>query len=104
MPAERIALAEQLRSDAELDEQLRAPQQRRVAWLALVALVAVALFFAAFPAAAQSATPAAGGATLPLLIGQGANGTSYSVPVQTLLFFTALSFLPAVLLLMTSFT
>jgi hypothetical protein len=31
-------------------------------------------------------------------------GTSYSVPIQTLLFFTALSFLPAVLLLMTGFT
>lgn len=38
------------------------------------------------------ATPGAGGAT------------SYSLPVQTLLVFTALSFLPAVLLLMTSFT
>ena len=37
-------------------------------------------------------------------IGQGAGGTSYSVPIQTLLFFTALSFLPAVLLLMTGFT
>ncbi len=47
---------------------------------------------------------AAGGANLPLLIGQGAGGTSYSVPIQTLLFFTALSFLPAVLLLMTGFT
>jgi flagellar biosynthetic protein FliP len=50
------------------------------------------------PALAQSsplqvtATPAPGG------------GTSYSVPVQTLLFFTLLSFLPAVLLMMTSFT
>ena len=31
-------------------------------------------------------------------------GTSYSVPIQTLLIFTALSFLPAVLLLMTAFT
>ncbi len=30
--------------------------------------------------------------------------TSYSVPIQTLLIFSALSFLPAVLLLMTSFT
>ena len=38
------------------------------------------------------------------MIGQGAGGTSYSVPIQTLLFFTALSFLPAVLLLMTGFT
>ena len=43
-------------------------------------------------------------AELPLLIGQGAGGTSYSVPIQTLLFFTALSFLPAILLLMTGFT
>ncbi len=41
---------------------------------------------------------------LPLLIGQGAGGNSYSVPIQTLIFFTALSFLPAVLLLMTGFT
>ncbi|WP_395669246.1 flagellar type III secretion system pore protein FliP [Rhodoferax sp.] len=41
---------------------------------------------------------------LPLLVGTGAGGTSYSVPIQTLLFFTALSFLPAVLLMMTGFT
>jgi flagellar biosynthetic protein FliP len=52
---------------------------------------------------AQAAAPSAG-AALPLLIGQSGGGTSYSVPVQTLLFFTALSFLPAVLLLMTGFT
>jgi len=43
-------------------------------------------------------------AGLPLMVAQGAGGTSYSVPIQTLLFFTALSFLPAVLLLMTGFT
>ena len=104
MPAERIALAAERRSEAELDARLRAPQQRRIAWLALVALVAFAVFLVALPAAAQTATPASGGATLPLLVGQGPSGTSYSVPVQTLLFFTALSFLPAVLLLMTSFT
>jgi len=41
---------------------------------------------------------------LPLIIGNGAGGTSYSVPIQTLLFFTALSFLPAILLMMTGFT
>jgi len=46
----------------------------------------------------------AGGQGLPLMVAQGAGGTSYSVPIQTLLFFTALSFLPAVLLLMTGFT
>jgi flagellar biosynthetic protein FliP len=39
-----------------------------------------------------TATPSAGG------------GTQFSVPVQTLLFFTALSFIPAVVLLMTAFT
>jgi flagellar biosynthetic protein FliP len=43
-------------------------------------------------------------ASLPLIVGQGAGAASYSVPVQTLLFFTALSFLPAVLLMMTAFT
>lgn len=41
---------------------------------------------------------------LPLLVGSGESGTSFSVPIQTLLFFTALSFLPAVLLMMTAFT
>ncbi len=61
--------------------------------------VALPLLLAAGTAAAQQ-----GGANLPLVIGQGAGGTSYSVPVQTLLFFTALSFLPALLLLMTGFT
>ena len=42
--------------------------------------------------------------TLPLVIGSGAGGNSYSVPIQTLLFFTALTFLPAALLMMTGFT
>ncbi len=41
---------------------------------------------------------------LPLVVATNAGGTSYSVPIQTLLFFTALSFLPAVLLMMTGFT
>lgn len=41
---------------------------------------------------------------LPLLVGSGTTGMSFSVPIQTLLFFTALSFLPAVLLMMTGFT
>ena len=44
------------------------------------------------------------GGQLPLLVGQGAAGTSYSVPIQTLLFFTSLSFLPAIVLMMTGFT
>ena len=38
------------------------------------------------------------------MVGQSGGGASYSVPIQTLLFFTALSFLPAMLLLMTGFT
>tara|TARA_B100001105_G_scaffold112519_1_gene90255 strand:+ start:2818 stop:3600 length:783 start_codon:yes stop_codon:yes gene_type:complete len=54
--------------------------------------------------AQQAGATAAAPATLPLLVGQGAGSASYSVPIQTLLFFTALSFLPAVLLMMTGFT
>jgi len=44
------------------------------------------------------------GPQLPLVIGKGSASASYSVPIQTLLFFTALSFLPALLLMMTGFT
>lgn len=71
------------------------------------ALIAGVSVLSAVPAAAlaqAAGAPAQPGATLPLLIGQGAGGTNYSVPIQTLLFFTALSFLPAVLLMMTGFT
>ena len=53
---------------------------------------------------AALAQQAAAPGTLPIVVGQGPGGTSYSVPIQTLLVFTALSFLPAVLLLMTAFT
>lgn len=42
--------------------------------------------------------------SLPLMVGSTPGGSSFSVPIQTLLFFTALSFLPAVLLIMTGFT
>ncbi len=60
----------------------------------LLGLLAFLLMSA--PAHAQvvglNASPAPGG------------GTTYSVPIQTLLLFSALSFLPAILLLMTSFT
>jgi flagellar biosynthetic protein FliP len=55
-------------------------------------------------AAALAQTAAQGGPGLPLLVGQAAGGTAYSVPIQTLLFFTALSFLPAIVLMMTGFT
>ena len=47
---------------------------------------------------------AQGAGQLPLIVGSGNSGTSYSVPIQTLLFFTALSFLPAIVLMMTGFT
>ena len=53
---------------------------------------------------AHSAVLAQTGGQLPLLVGSGGSGMSFSVPIQTLLFFTALSFLPAVLLMMTGFT
>lgn len=65
-----------------------------------LALAALLLAAGGSAWAQQSAAPG----SLPLVIGQGPGGTSYSVPIQTLLFFTALSFLPAVLLLMTAFT
>jgi flagellar biosynthetic protein FliP len=75
---------------------MAAMRKASAAWRAGAALAVLAT---AAPAAwAQQA------AALPLMVAQGAGGTSYSVPVQTLLFFTALSFLPAVLLLMTGFT
>ncbi|MBC7994886.1 MAG: flagellar type III secretion system pore protein FliP [Rhizobacter sp.] len=67
-----------------------------------MAFIAGLSLLSAVPGAALAQST--GGASLPLVVGQGAGGTSYSVPIQTLLFFTALSFLPAVLLLMTGFT
>lgn len=70
----------------------RLPSQRALAGLLLLML--------AVPALAQDS----GGMSLPLLTASSRGGTSYSVPIQTLLFFTALSFLPAVLLMMTGFT
>ena len=71
----------------------------RVETRRLRGFAAAALAWAPLCAAAQTA-----GAGLPLVVAQGAGGTSYSVPIQTLLFFTALSFLPALLLMMTGFT
>jgi len=62
------------------------------AFAALIALVIPAAPVWAQAALDVTATPAAGG------------GQVYSVPVQTLLTLTALTFLPAALLLMTSFT
>jgi len=64
------------------------------------AVAALALAALSWPASVLAQS----GGGLPLVISQDASGTNYSVPIQTLLFFTALSFLPAVLLLMTAFT
>ncbi|MFN7643127.1 MAG: flagellar type III secretion system pore protein FliP [Burkholderiales bacterium] len=70
----------------------RVPRSRRAVLVAALVLLA-----AAAPVAAQTALSLE---TRP----SGAGGTTYSLPVQTMLAFAALSFLPAVLLLMTSFT
>lgn len=63
---------------------------------------AVGAAFCWLPAVAAAQTAA--GPSLPVLVGSGGAGSSFSVPIQTLLFFTALSFLPALLLMMTGFT
>ncbi len=60
--------------------------------LALLAVLAVEPALAQQSPIQITSAPAPGG------------GTAYSVPVQTLLFFTLLTFLPAVLLMMTAFT
>ena len=87
---------------------LSRPAVRMALFAGLALLAGTALAQVATPAAPAAAVPTPvtppPGAALPLVIGQGAGGNSYSVPIQTLLFFTALSFLPAVLLLMTGFT
>jgi len=75
-----------------------------LALLTLLAGAALAQAQVTLPLTAPTPVLPSVGAALPLVIGQGAGGNTYSVPIQTLLFFTALSFLPAVLLLMTGFT
>ena len=106
MPAERIAEA-CARRDAQAGPHARDDESLRRLALAgriafLITAAALAALLAVLPAPARAQAAPVGG--LPLLVGQSAGATSYSVPVQTLLFFTALSFLPAVLLMMTSFT
>lgn len=65
-------------------------------------LAVLGLCLLGLPVTAARAQEAAAG--LPLLVGSRGTDTSFSVPIQTLLFFTALSFLPAILLMMTGFT
>lgn len=64
----------------------------------LVPLVGLAALVLVSPAVMAQATP------LSVVAQNSGANTTYSVPIQTLLTFGALSFLPAVLLLMTSFT
>jgi len=73
----------------------RARGRGRAARLASTAVGLAALIV---PAALQAQ------GVLTLNSSTGPAGTTYSVPIQTMLIFSALSFLPAVLLLMTSFT
>ena len=68
-------------------------------WAATAAVLAAFCLLAPFSSAWAQTAP-----SLPILVGSGGGGNSFSVPIQTLLFFTALSFLPAVLLMMTGFT
>ncbi len=94
-------------ADTQLPEagsDVRRVASRRSVLLTRAAQAALLLMVAAMLAPAMAQQAPAGGANLPLMVAQGPGGTSYSVPVQTLLFFTALSFLPAVLLMMTGFT
>jgi flagellar biosynthetic protein FliP len=66
-----------------------------------VASVLTLLLLAALPLAAHAADAAG----IPFMTATPGNGgTAYSLPIQTLLFLTALTFLPAILLMMTAFT
>jgi flagellar biosynthesis protein FliP len=69
----------------------------RTSWF-VKGLVGLLILAAHLPLLAQS------GGQIPLLVGRNDSGTSFSVPIQTLIFFTSLSFLPAILLMMTGFT
>jgi len=73
----------------------RMPDAARGALAALTVLAAVSV---------ARCSPIAGTATLPLVDRPRRGRHSYSVTIQTLLFSTALAFLPAVLCLMTGFT
>lgn len=99
-------------SDAQLNPSARGdgcsasrrPGRPALAVILAAALTAVLATLLSLALPSLALAQSTGGASLPLVVAQGAAGTSYSVPIQTLLFFTALSFLPAVLLLMTGFT
>lgn len=75
-----------------LEPPFRAIALRHALTLALLVLALMPDLLHAQSLLDFQASPTAGG------------GTRYSVPIQTLLIFSALSFLPAIILLMTSFT
>ncbi len=75
-----------------LTSLLRSRATRVALGLALLAASPWALAQAVGPLPGITATPGAGGST------------TYSVPVQTLIFFTALTFIPALVLMMSGFT
>jgi flagellar biosynthetic protein FliP len=67
--------------------------------LSLLAALGLVLVFQFFPAECQAQS------ALALSVAKSSNGSqSYSLNIQTLLLLTSLSFLPAVVLMMTSFT
>jgi flagellar biosynthetic protein FliP len=67
---------------------------------ALLRVCAIAVVLLPMALQAQTTSPLPGITATPTAGG----GTQFSVPVQTLLFFTALTFIPALVLLMTAFT
>ncbi len=71
-------------------------QPKRFIWSMLLTLMALVGLFV-------SNTSFAAPNDLPIIVGNN-GGTSYSLPIQTLIFLTALSFIPAIVLMMTAFT
>jgi flagellar biosynthetic protein FliP len=63
-----------------------------------------ALMLAGMPGLAFAANESAGGLLSFNATAAAGGGQTYSVPVQTLLFFTVLTFIPAIVLMMTGFT
>jgi len=93
-------------TDARVTSRARAASRLPTGTLTAARPSAVLLLGALFLGTLLLFAPTAAQAQglLTLNASAGPAGTTYSVPVQTLLIFSALSFLPAMLLLLTSFT
>src|SRR5215469_12618961 len=74
--------------DGQLGARAQAGHPGRRGRLVASALIALALGGIGMAAFAQQNVGQTA-ATVPIIVGQGAGGNSYSVPIQTLLFFTA---------------